>query len=121
MPRDSVVGIATRLRPERLGVWIPLGAGTSSLPQNVQQTLGHTQPSTQDEPGSLPGGKATGTWKLNNPEANNEYSYASIQSIYLDGVDSDSIIVYVWWSESGQYKWTEHTAAIHFMLCSDGF
>jgi len=35
---------------------------------------------------------------LNNPsnaEANNEYSYAFIQSICLYGVDSDSIIVYI--------------------------
>ena len=35
---------------------------------------------------------------LNNPsnaEANNEYSYASVQSICLDGIVSDSVIVYM--------------------------
>jgi len=47
MSRDSVVGIVTRLRLERSGVWIPPGAETSSFLQNVHQALGHTQPSTQ--------------------------------------------------------------------------
>jgi len=40
MSRDSVVGIVTRLRPERSGDWIPPGAETFCLLRNVQTGSG---------------------------------------------------------------------------------
>jgi hypothetical protein len=53
--RGSVVGIVTRLRAGRYGVWIPVGAGDPSLffflSKTSRSVLGPTQPHIELESG----------------------------------------------------------------------
>jgi len=94
--RSSVVGVATMLRAGWFGVRIPVRISDFFVRRKVQTGSGTHPHSIQWVPGSLVGGTAAGGGEDNHSpppsaEVKSEWSYISTPSIYIHGVDRESV------------------------------